>query len=50
VGLCSIGNNQSSPAAGCDTLLTSGLATYQTIENLPNNGYQTDGKINQKQS
>ena len=39
VGLCSTGNNQSSPAAGCDTLLTSGLATYKTIENLLNNGY-----------
>jgi chitinase len=50
VVLCSTGNNQSSPAAGCDTLLTSGLATYQTIENVLNNGYQADDKINQKQS
>ena len=39
VGMCSTGNNQSSPAAGCDTLLTSGLATYGTIKNLLNNGY-----------
>jgi chitinase len=38
-GLCSTGNNQSSPAAGCDTLLTNGLATYATIANLLNNGY-----------
>jgi len=38
-GVCSTGNNQSSPAAGCDTLLTSGLATYSTIENLLSNGY-----------
>ena len=47
---CPTGNNQSSPTAGCDTLLTSGLATYQTIENLLNNGYRADDKINQKQS
>jgi chitinase len=39
VGLCSTGNNQSSPAVGCDTLLTNGLATYGTIKNLLNNGY-----------
>jgi chitinase len=39
VGLCSTGNNQSSPAAGCDALLTNGLATYSTIKNLLNNGY-----------
>ncbi len=39
VGLCSTGNNQSSPAAGCDTMLTNGLATYGTIRNLLNNGY-----------
>jgi hypothetical protein len=29
VVLCSTGNNQNSPAAGYDILLTSGLATYQ---------------------
>ena len=39
VGLCSTGNNQSSPAAGCDTLLTNGLATYGTIKNLLSNGF-----------
>jgi chitinase len=39
VGLCSTGNNQSSPAAGCDVMLTSGLATYGTIKNLLSNGY-----------
>jgi chitinase len=39
VGVCSTGNNQSSPAAGCDPLLTNGLATYGTIKNLLNNGY-----------
>jgi len=39
VGLCSTGNNQSSPAAGCDVLLTSGLATYGTIKNMLSNGY-----------
>jgi chitinase len=39
VGNCSTGDNQSSPAAGCDFLLTDGLATYQTIENLVNNGF-----------
>lgn len=39
VGNCSTGDNQSSPAAGCDFLLTDGLATYQTIENLLNNGF-----------
>lgn len=38
-GLCSTGNNQSSPAAGCDVMLTNGLATYGTIKNLLNNGY-----------
>ncbi|MBB5317368.1 glycosyl hydrolase family 18 protein [Tunturibacter empetritectus] len=38
-GVCSTGNNQSSPAAGCDTLLTNGLATYGTIKNLLSNGY-----------
>jgi chitinase len=50
VVLCSTGNNQSSPAAGCDTLLTSVLATYRTIEHLLNNGYQADNEVNQKQS
>ncbi len=39
VGVCSTGNNQSSPAAGCDPLLTNGLATYATIKNLLSNGY-----------
>ena len=38
-GLCPTGNNQSSPAAGCDLMLTNGLATYGTIKNLLNNGY-----------
>jgi chitinase len=38
-GLCSTGNNQSSPAAGCDPILTNGLATYATIKNLLSNGY-----------
>jgi chitinase len=39
VGNCSSGDNQSSPAAGCDYLLTDGLATYRTIVNLLNNGF-----------
>jgi len=39
VGNCSSGDNQSSPAAGCDFLLTDGLATYGTIVNLLNNGF-----------
>jgi chitinase len=39
VGLCSTRNNQSSPAAGCDVMLTNGLATYGAIKNLLNNGY-----------
>ena len=39
VGNCSTGDNQSSPAAGCDYLLTDGLATYQTLENLLNHGF-----------
>ena len=39
VGNCPTGNNQGSPAAGCDYILTDGLATYQTIENLLNNGF-----------
>lgn len=39
VGNCSTGNNQSSPAAGCDYLLTDGMATYRTIVNLLNNGF-----------
>jgi chitinase len=39
VGNCSTGDNQSSPAAGCDFLLTDGLATYGTIVNLLNNGF-----------
>ena len=32
VGYCSTGENQGSPTAGCDLLLTDGLATYGTIE------------------
>jgi chitinase len=39
VGYCSSGDNQSSPAAGCDVLLTDGLATYGTIVDLLNNGF-----------
>ncbi|MGB8583577.1 MAG: glycosyl hydrolase family 18 protein [Candidatus Sulfotelmatobacter sp.] len=39
VGNCSTGDNQGSPAAGCDFLLTDGLATYGTIVNLLNNGF-----------
>jgi chitinase len=39
VGYCSSGENQSSPAAGCDVLLTDGLATYGTIVNLLSNGF-----------
>jgi chitinase len=39
VGNCSSGDNQSSPAAGCDYLLTDGLATYGTIVNLLKNGF-----------
>jgi len=39
VGNCPTGNNQSSPTAGCDFLLTDGLATYRTLENLLNNGF-----------
>jgi chitinase len=34
VGNCPTGENQSSPTAGCDFLLTDGMATYRTIENL----------------
>ncbi|WP_158823608.1 glycosyl hydrolase family 18 protein [Granulicella sp. S156] len=39
VGNCPTGDNQGSPAAGCDFILTDGLATYQTVENLLNNGF-----------
>ncbi|MGC1537625.1 MAG: glycosyl hydrolase family 18 protein [Candidatus Sulfotelmatobacter sp.] len=39
VGNCPTGDNQSSPTAGCDVLLTDGLATYGTIVNLLNNGF-----------
>lgn len=39
VGNCPTGNNQSSPAAGCDFLLTDGLATYHSLVNLLNNGF-----------
>jgi chitinase len=38
---CSSGENQSSPAAGCDLLLTDGLATYGTIVNLLSHGFTT---------
>jgi chitinase len=39
VGYCSSGDNQGSPAAGCDVLLTDGLATYGTLVNLLSNGF-----------
>ncbi len=39
VGNCPTGNNQGGPAAGCDFLLTDGMATYGTIVNLLNNGF-----------
>jgi chitinase len=39
VGNCPTGDNQGSPTAGCDVLLTDGLATYGTIVNLLNNGF-----------
>lgn len=39
VGNCPTGNNQGSPAAGCDFLLVDGLATYRSIVNLLNNGF-----------
>jgi chitinase len=39
VGNCSTGDNQGSPAAGCDYILTDGLATYQTVENLLSHGF-----------
>ena len=39
VGNCPTGENQGSPAAGCDYILTDGLATYQSVENLLNNGF-----------
>jgi chitinase len=39
VGNCPTGDNQSSPTAGCDYLLTDGLATYGTIINLLSNGF-----------
>jgi chitinase len=39
VGICPTGQNQSSPAAGCDFLLVDGLATYGTLVNLLNNGF-----------
>ncbi len=39
VGNCPTGDNQSSPTAGCDVLLTDGLATYGTLVNLLNNGF-----------
>src|SRR5580704_7161136 len=39
VGNCPTGDNQSGPTAGCDFLLTDGLATYGTIVNLLNHGF-----------
>jgi chitinase len=39
VGNCPTGDNQGSPTAGCDVLLTDGLATYGTIVNLLKNGF-----------
>jgi chitinase len=39
VGNCPTGQNQGGPAAGCDFLLTSGMATYRSIANLLNNGF-----------
>jgi chitinase len=39
VGNCPTGQNQSGPAAGCDFLLTDGMATYRSIVNLLNNGF-----------
>jgi chitinase len=39
LGNCSTSANQSSPAAGCDFLLTDGLATYRTLVNLLNHGF-----------
>ena len=39
VGNCPTGDNQTSPTAGCDYLLTDGLATYGTIVNLLSNGF-----------
>lgn len=39
VGNCPTGQNQGSPAAGCDFLLVDGLATYRSIVNMLNNGF-----------
>ena len=39
VGNCPTGQNQGGPAAGCDFLLTDGMATYRSIANLLNNGF-----------
>jgi chitinase len=39
VGNCPTGDNQTTPAAGCDVLLTDGLATYGTLANLQSKGY-----------
>jgi len=38
-GLCSSDNNQGSPAAGCDPLLTDGMATYGTLVNMKSHGF-----------
>jgi chitinase len=38
-GLCSTGNNQGSPAAGCDPLLTDGMASYGTLTNMMSHGF-----------
>ena len=39
VGNCPTGQNQGSPAAGCDFLLVDGLATYRSLVNMLNNGF-----------
>jgi chitinase len=39
VGLCPTGENQGGPTAGCDYLLTDGLATYGTVVNLLSHGF-----------
>ena len=41
VGECPTGGNQSSPTTGCDFLLTDGMATYRTVENLISAGGYT---------
>ena len=39
VGNCPTGQNQGGPAAGCDFLLTDGMATYRSLVNMLNNGF-----------